>query len=117
MIDKSTNTAIYEPGTYNARGQMLHYAMNNKSLYTTLGYNDFGLPTYRMTAENYPNSFNIQYPADEAGYLHALKSGDLVKASFCYNTLIRLQNEGVEYYCNPALDNYLVRRLTSYKRF
>ena len=61
VIDKSTNTAIYEPGTYNARGQMLHYAMNNKSLYTTLGYNDFGLPTYRMTGKFYPTANDIQY--------------------------------------------------------
>jgi RHS repeat-associated protein len=60
VIDKSTNTAIYEPGTYNARGQMMHFAMNNKSLYTTFGYDDFGLPTYRMTGNYYPTSSNIQ---------------------------------------------------------
>jgi RHS repeat-associated protein len=61
VIDKSTNTAIYEPGTYNARGQMMHFAMNNKSLYTTFGYDDYGLPTYRMTGNYYPTSTNIQY--------------------------------------------------------
>jgi hypothetical protein len=44
VIAKNSNTAIYEPGTYNARGQMMHFAMNNKSLYTTFGYDDFGLP-------------------------------------------------------------------------
>ena len=60
MIDKSTNIAIYEPGTYNAHGQMMHFAMNNKSLYTTFGYDDYGLPTYRMTGNYYPTSFNIQ---------------------------------------------------------
>jgi RHS repeat-associated protein len=61
VIDKSTNTAIYEPGTYNARGQMMHFVMNNKSLYTTFGYDDYGLPTYQMTGNYYPTSTNIQY--------------------------------------------------------
>jgi len=35
VIDKSTKTAIYEPGSYNARGQMTHFAMNNKLFYPT----------------------------------------------------------------------------------
>ncbi|MGV8112395.1 MAG: hypothetical protein AB2L17_05765 [Lentimicrobium sp.] len=61
VIDKSTNVAIYEPGSYNARGQMTHFAMNNKSLYTTFGYDDFGLPTFRMTGQYYPTSNSIQY--------------------------------------------------------
>ena len=61
MIDKSTNVAIYEPGSYNARGQMTHFAMNNKLFYTTLGYDEYGLPTYRMTGNYYPLSSNIQY--------------------------------------------------------
>jgi len=61
VIDKRTNTAIYKPGAYNARGQMRYYAMSNGLLYTTLGYDDYGLPTYRMTGNNYPNSSGIQY--------------------------------------------------------
>ena len=61
VIDKSTNVAIYEPGSYNARGQMTHFAMNNKLFYTTLGYDEYGLPTYRMTGNYYPLSSNIQY--------------------------------------------------------
>ncbi len=61
VIDKSTNVAIYEPGSYNAHGQMLHFAMNNKNLYTTFGYDGFGLPTYRMTGNYYPTSNNMQY--------------------------------------------------------
>jgi RHS repeat-associated protein len=40
---------------------MLHFAMNNKLLYTTFGYDNFGLPTYRMTGNYYPTSNNIQY--------------------------------------------------------
>lgn len=61
MIDKSSNVAIYEPGTYNVRGQMTYSAMNNKQLYTTYGYDNFGLPTYRMTGSYYQGSNNIQY--------------------------------------------------------
>jgi RHS repeat-associated protein len=61
VIDKSTNTAIYEPGTYNARGQMNHYAIANKSIYTTLEYDAYGLPTFIKTGQWYPNSTNIQY--------------------------------------------------------
>jgi hypothetical protein len=40
---------------------MMHFAMNNKSIFTTFGYDDFGLPTNRMTGNYHPSSTNIQY--------------------------------------------------------
>lgn len=60
VIDKSTNVAIYEPGSYNARGQMIYFGMSSNHIYTTFGYDNFGLPTYRMTGNYYPTSSNIQ---------------------------------------------------------
>lgn len=48
VIDKSTNTIVYEP-FYNARGQLYQIALNNSQLVTTIGYDPYGLPTYRMT--------------------------------------------------------------------
>jgi hypothetical protein len=60
VIAKSTNTAIYDPGSYNARGQIIYFGMSNNHIYTTFGYDDFGLPTYRMTGKYYPISSNIQ---------------------------------------------------------
>jgi len=61
VVDKNTNTSIYEPGPYNARGQMIYYGMNNKMLYTTMAYDEYGLPKSRMTGNFYPASNSIQY--------------------------------------------------------
>jgi RHS repeat-associated protein len=61
VIVKSTNIAIYEPGTYNARGQMNHFAIANKSIYTSREYDEYGLPTFVKTGHSYPGSTNIQY--------------------------------------------------------
>jgi hypothetical protein len=33
VIDKSTNIAIYEPGSYNARGHMTYYALSGGLIY------------------------------------------------------------------------------------
>ncbi|MDY0026479.1 MAG: hypothetical protein RBS33_10875 [Lentimicrobium sp.] len=44
--EKQSGRIIYAPGSYNARGQMNHYAIANKSIYTRLEYDEYGLPTF-----------------------------------------------------------------------
>jgi RHS repeat-associated protein len=59
--DKQNGKIIYAPGSFNVRGQMNHYAIANKSIYTSREYDEYGLPTFVKTGHSYPGSTNIQY--------------------------------------------------------
>ena len=59
--EKQSGKIIYAPGSFNARGQMNHYTIANKSIYTSLEYDVYGLPAFVKTGHSYPGSTNIQY--------------------------------------------------------
>jgi len=59
--EKQSGKIISAPGSNNARGQMNHYAIANKGIYTRLEYDEYGLPTFVKTGHSYPGSTNIQY--------------------------------------------------------
>ena len=59
--EKQSGKIIYAPGSFNARGQMNHYAIANKSIYTSLEYDVYGLPAFVKTGNYYPGSTSIQY--------------------------------------------------------
>lgn len=61
VIEKQSGKILYAPGSYNARGQMNHYAIANQSIYTRMEYDNYGLPTFIKTGHSYPGSTNIQY--------------------------------------------------------
>jgi len=60
VIQKSDSKVIFEPGDYNARGQMLHYKLANGSIFTSLEFDEYGMPTFIKTGKNIAAASEIQ---------------------------------------------------------
>lgn len=68
VTDKTASKTIYMPGNFNARGQMKDYTNSDNTLYTTLQYDPYGLPTFIQTGltaggttlQNLETNFNVQ---------------------------------------------------------
>lgn len=60
VLQKSDNKVIYEPCDYNARGQLEHYKIANGSIFTSLEFDDFGMPAFIKTGKNYAGADEIQ---------------------------------------------------------
>jgi RHS repeat-associated protein len=60
VTQKSDSKVIYEPLDYNARGQLLHYKIANGSIFTTLEFDEYGMPTFIKTGQNIAGASEIQ---------------------------------------------------------
>jgi RHS repeat-associated protein len=60
VIQTSDNKVVYEPGAYNARGQMIDYKVANGSIFTSFEFDDYGMPTFIKTGKNSLGSSEIQ---------------------------------------------------------
>jgi len=60
VIQKSDNKVIYEPGNFNTRGQLLNYKIANGSLFTSLEFDEYGMPTFIKTGKNVAGASEIQ---------------------------------------------------------
>ena len=60
VIQKSDNKVIYEPGNFNTRGQLLNYKIANGSLFTSLEFDEYGMPTFIKSGKDVAGASEIQ---------------------------------------------------------